>query len=49
VRLVVVQGLGNLGPDAKDAAPMLTKMLEDPDARVRTQVQLALNQINGKK
>ena len=48
VRLVVVQGLQNLGPDAKDAAPALTKLLEDPDMRVRTQAQVALNVIKGK-
>jgi HEAT repeat protein len=48
VRLIVVQGLANYGPDAKDAVPVLTKMLEDPDTRIRTQVQVALNQIKGK-
>lgn len=48
VRLAVVQGLANYGPDAKDAVPVLTKMMEDPDARVRTQAQAALTQIKGK-
>jgi vesicle coat complex subunit len=48
VRLVVVQGLANLGPDAKDAVPTLTKLLEDPDTRVRSQAQVALTQIKSK-
>jgi HEAT repeat protein len=40
-----VQGLGGLGADAKDALPVVMGLLNDPDARVRSQAQLALKQI----
>src|SRR5207302_812210 len=48
IRVVGVQGLGSLGADAKDALPVVRGLLTDSDARVRTQAQLALKQIDGK-
>jgi HEAT repeat protein len=45
IRVLGVQGLGGLGADAKDALPVVMGLLNDPDARVRSQAQLALKQI----
>ena len=49
IRLLGVQGINGLGAAAaKDAAPALMALLNDPDPRVRTQAQQTLNQIKGK-
>jgi HEAT repeat protein len=48
VRVVGLQGLGVLGAAANEAVPAVTALLKDPDARVRSQAQLALKQIKGK-
>src|SRR5205823_2280843 len=45
VRLVGVQGLTRLGPDAKDALPVVMNLLNDPDVRVRNQAQAAIKLI----
>jgi len=48
IRLIGAQGLGNLGADAKDAAPILTAMLDDSDPRVRQAAKTSLEQIKAK-
>ncbi|MBM3997638.1 MAG: hypothetical protein FJ303_26340, partial [Planctomycetes bacterium] len=48
VRLAGVQGLANLGPAAKDAAPAVMALLNDPDTRVRAQAKFALSVIQSK-
>ena len=48
IRVTGLQSLAGLGADAKEAVPAVTTLLDDPDARVRMQAQLTLNQIKGK-
>lgn len=46
VRLAVVKALGRIGPPAKGAVPVLSRMREDADAKVRGEVVRALKQID---
>jgi HEAT repeat protein len=47
VRFVALQGLANLGPDAKDAVPAVTALVDDSDPRVRNQAKTTLQRIKG--
>jgi HEAT repeat protein len=46
VRLAVIRALGRIGPSAKGAVPVLTRMREDEDSRVRAAVVGALGRID---
>jgi HEAT repeat protein len=48
IRVIAVQGIGNLGADAKDAIPVLMALTQDPDISVRNAATQALTQIKGK-
>lgn len=45
VRLSAVDSLGDIGPDAQEAIPALTKLLQDKDATIREKAQKALEKI----
>src|SRR5262249_34196030 len=44
-RLQAIRALSNVGPDAKDAVPTVTKALRDRDARIRARAAFALGEI----
>lgn len=48
VRILAANGLGNLGPDAKEALPALTALAQDENPAVRAAANSALAQIKGK-
>ncbi len=45
LRLQAIRALSNIGPEAKDALPTVTKALRDRDARVRARAAFALGEI----
>lgn len=45
VRLMALNTLGLIGPDAKDAIPAIRKALEDPDASVQNRAKDALEKL----
>jgi HEAT repeat protein len=49
IRDQAVLALLNIGPDAKDASPVLTEAESDKDATVRTHATKALDRIRGTK
>lgn len=47
VRLAIVQELGNLGPDAKDALPALNKTTTDVQITIREAAKIAIKKVKG--
>ena len=47
-RRLCLLAIGNLGTDAKDAAPLVTKLLDDPQPAVRSMAKKVLAQIQSK-
>lgn len=45
VRLMALNTLGLIGPDAKDAIPAIKKALEDPEVNVQNRAKAALEKI----
>jgi HEAT repeat protein len=45
VRKKGVKGIGSLGAAARQAAPLLENLLEDPDRKVREAAELALRSV----
>src|SRR5262245_48628888 len=47
LRVIAAKGLGNVGPDARDAVPaLLRRAADDPDAQVRVVAAWALHRID---